>query len=72
MIRRLAFRLSRVDRMPEYEAHRYFSCGLRIHSQHGHSTDTMVDLACLGGMLISRNRICPSVMAWRCSQIAWM
>src|SRR5271154_3308107 len=48
------------------------SCGSVAQIQAGNITETRVDFACLGGMLIRRALISRRLTASRCSQIASM
>jgi hypothetical protein len=71
-INRRALRLSRMLRLPLYDAHRYFCSGWASHSHIGNITETMVDFECRGGMLMSSLRSSPALIASKCSQIASM
>ena len=68
-IRRRHFNESRTESEPEYDANSQRQAGLVIHTHTGHMTATCIDFMCRGGILISRLRISPRVMAIRCSEI---
>src|SRR6266436_9516095 len=62
--------LSRADKSRLYEALRNHSVGFCSHTHTGHMTLQIVLFECLGGILIRRNRICPSVRAVKWSHMA--